>query len=159
MSCTRKGNDGGEEMLLWWKEYIHEWKMNLFIILQMVVVLFFVNTQVSFLVEEWGRLNSLTKTEDNMYFYENAIATIGGGAGFWEDFQHAEKKLKELDGMEGIACAAETSCQIDGYQNKITTWDYIQNANMNPLLWKGIQYPLEKVWIIVTAGRLCLQKG
>ena len=131
-------------MLLWWKEYIHEWKMNLFIILQMVVVLFFVNTQVSFLVEEWGRLNSLTKTEDNMYFYENAIATIGGDAGFWEDFQYAEKKLAELDGMEGIACAAETSCQIDGYQNKITIGDYIQNANMNPLLWKGMQYPLEK---------------
>lgn len=54
-------------MLLWWKEYIHEWRMNLFIILQMVIVLFFVNTQVSHLVEEWGKLNSLLKTEDNLY--------------------------------------------------------------------------------------------
>lgn len=44
--------------------------------------------------------------------------------------------------MEEIAYAAEVSCQINGYQNRITTDNYISNLNMNPLLWKGIQYPL-----------------
>lgn len=127
---------------MWWKEYIHEWRMNLFIILQMVIVLFFVNTQVSHLVEEWGKLNSLLKTEDNLYFYENALATICGSTGSQKAFQYAEKKLAELDGMEEIAYAAEVSCQINGYQNRITTDNYISNLNMNPLLWKGIQYPL-----------------
>lgn len=135
-------------MRLWWKEYIHEWRMNVFIILQMVVVLFFVNEEVSFLAEQWGQLNSLTETGENLYFYENALATIGETAenretaSSWEDFRYAGEKLAELDGMEGIAYAAETYCQIDGYRNKISEEDYVTNMNMNSLLWKGIQYPL-----------------
>lgn len=131
-------------MLLWWKEYIHEWKINLFIIVQMVFVLFFVNGTVSSLVEEWRGLNCVEKTEDNLYFYWNALATIGGNAGDWERFHYAEGKLAELNGMEGVVYAAQMWCEVEGYENGVTSDNGAANYNMTPLLWKGIQYPLKE---------------
>ena len=74
MRCTRK--DSEEKRMLWWKEYIREWKRNLFLVLQMVIMLFFVNSEVSFLEREYAYLTYVTGTDNNLYFYENAMGTL-----------------------------------------------------------------------------------
>lgn len=131
-------------MMFWWKEYVREWKVNLFIIIQMVLVLFYVNTQITFLWEEWNILNSIQKSQDNLYFYQNALSTICEGIVEEENFQTAEKELKQLDGMEGIAYAAGMYCGVEGYQNEMNPESVVENYNMTPLLWKGIRYPLKE---------------
>lgn len=125
----------------WWKEYIGEWKRNLFLILQMVLVLFFVNSEVSFLAEEYKYLTYATGTDSNLYFYENAMGTLTDDWGY-EGFCHAVEKLKELDGLEEVAWQARVSCNVAGYQTD--EFSGVSCINLSPAFWKGVQYRLEE---------------
>lgn len=129
-------------MLLWWKEYFHDWKMNLFFILQIVFVLFLVNIQVSFLAEEYNKLNFATETESGMYFYQNAMGVLTDAIGY-DGFVHAKEKLNQLDGFEGIAYQAYMFCELDNYKNDVTLDRTVENINLSPLLWRGLAYRLE----------------
>lgn len=100
--------------MLWWKEYIREWRKNLFLVIQVVVMPFFVNSEVASLEQKYASLTYVTGTGNNLYFYENAMGTLTDDWGF-EGFRHAVEKLEGLDGLEEIAYQARVNCAVEGY--------------------------------------------
>ena len=129
-------------MLLWWKEYAKEWRTSLFLVLEMVLVLFWVNARVSDCVSEYGALSFAEVTDSNMYFYQNAIGVLRDDLGY-EGFRHAEEKLRQMDGLEEVAYETSVGCMVEGYQNSAEdAFGEIVHRNLSPQMWKGLQYRL-----------------
>jgi len=137
---------GGAEkrrgMLLWWKEYLGEWKLNLFLIIQIVFSLFLVNSSVSSLVGEYAQLSFATETESDMYFYQNAMGVLTDEWGL-EGFTRAVDAMSRLDGFEGMAYQASLECEVAGYENKVSQNTMVNSVYLSPLLYKGLMYHLK----------------
>lgn len=127
--------------MLWWKEYIRGWKKNLFLVIQMMIMLFFVNSEVASLEQQYSYLTYVTGTDNSLYFYENAMGTLTDDWGY-EGFRHAVDKLEELDGFEEIAYQARVNCTVEGYTRE-DSLDDVSYIHLSPAFWKGLKYRLE----------------
>lgn len=131
-------------MLIWWKEYFQNWKINLFMIVQIVFVFALVNFQVSSIMEEYNKLVFAEETGSGLYIYQNCMGTLAKGCD-WGNFQKAEQVLSAMPGMEAVGYQEQIMCDVEGYVNEEDPeYTEVIAYNMNPLMWKGLRYRLEE---------------
>ena len=99
------------------KDYISEWKITLFIIIQVVVALFWINGEVSILADEYHSLNCVESTEKGVYYYSNVLG-VNGSIGDKETLDKTIDKIKGFKGYESVGFQADAYCQVSGYKNK-----------------------------------------
>jgi hypothetical protein len=124
------------------KLFIKEWGVYIFVFLQLVFVIYLVNTQLSYIASEYSQMNVIQETGQNLYFYQNVLATVNT-SGYTEDIETVENTLKTMDGYEGLAYYADCTCEVTGYQNSDnSSANEIININLSKNLYQGISYTL-----------------
>lgn len=120
------------------KDYISEWKITLFIIIQVVVALFWINGEVSILADEYHSLNCVESTEKGVYYYSNVLG-VNGSIGDKETLDKTIDKIKGFKGYESVGFQTDAYCQVSGYKNKYAESEEIRNCNMNETLAKNVR--------------------
>lgn len=117
MNFIRKNKDNirtGIIMKLGIKDYISEWKITLFIIIQVVVALFWINGEVSMLADEYRSLNCVESTKKGVYYYSNVLG-VNGSVSDRKTLDKTIDKIKGFKGYESVGFQADAYCQVSGY--------------------------------------------
>lgn len=126
-------------MIIWCKEYLQNWKIHVFLLIQLIFIFALVNLQVSSIAEEYYRLTFAEETGDRLYIYQNCMAALVEGSDK-ESHMQAEEKIKKLGGVEEIGYQAGLDCMVDGYGDMMTV---MEAEYLSPLLWENYRYRLE----------------
>lgn len=125
-------------MVIWCKECLQNWKIHIFMLIQLVFIFALVNLQVSSLAEEYYRLTFAEETGEQLYIYQNCMGCLKEDSG--EDSQRqAEEVIRNLGGVEDIGYDVGSDCTVDGYGDFMTD---IDASYLSPLLWKNYRYNL-----------------
>ena len=130
-------------MTLWWKDYFRNWKVNLFMILQIIFVFALLNIQIYFIMFDYNQLKFAEKKDDNLYIYQNVMGVLNKDSSY-ELFKNAESILLQIPGMEEVGYQSQTSdVEIEDYIADELEMGITLNI-LSPLMWQGYQYRLEE---------------
>ena len=130
-------------MTLWWKDYFRNWKVNLFMILQILFVFALLNIQIYSIMFSYNQLKFAEMKDDNLYIYQNAMGVLSDEFSY-DSFENAKQVLMGIPGMEEVGYQAQAlDVEIKDYipdEEEMET-----NLNiLSPLMWQGYQYRLEE---------------
>jgi len=132
-------------MVLWWKDFFRNWKINLFMIVQIMFVFVLVNEQITNLVYNYKSLSFAEEKGSGLYIYQNSMGTLLKGEYSWQAFEKAEHALYDLDGVESVGYQIDSIVEVEGYINeRDPEWSDVSFINMNALMWESLQYRLEE---------------
>lgn len=88
-------------MVIWCKEYLQNWKIHIFMLIQLVFIFALVNLQVSSLAEEYYRLTFAEETGEQLYIYQNCMGCLREDSGE-DSLRQAEEVIRNLGGVEDM---------------------------------------------------------
>ncbi len=133
------------------KMFLKNWRQHLFILIQLALVIFLINSQISNCVMEYKKMTGITETGQNLYFYKNVLGNLSQSEEY-SDFEQQKEAICKMPGVINLVYAQTISCEVAGYHNKnLTETDierWVQQYNMNESMSESIQYNLtEGRWL------------